>query len=97
MCSFAAPATQLLFIFTIILLWSSLFRRRALNLIQSSCHPISIEELFEYLSTYEIELDPHFDNLLGKHQRRPWHKFVNSENEHLVTTEALDLLSNLLK
>jgi len=55
------------------------------------------EELFEYLSTYEIELDPHFDNLLGKHQRRPWHKFVNNENEHLVTPEALDLLSNLLK
>jgi len=30
------------------------------------------------------------------HRRQPWRKFVNDDNRHLVTPEALDLLTKLL-
>jgi casein kinase II subunit alpha len=30
------------------------------------------------------------------HRRQPWRKFVNDDNRHLVTPEALDLLGKLL-
>jgi casein kinase II subunit alpha len=53
-------------------------------------------ELFEYLEKYNIELDSHFEGVLGRHSKKPWNKFVTPENEHLVTNDALDLLSRML-
>ena len=49
------------------------------------------------LDKYDLELDPHFDGILGRHSRKPWSKFVNSENTHLVTTESIDFLDKLLR
>merc|ERR1712060_439711 len=46
---------------------------------------------------YNLELDPHFDGLLGRHARKSWNKFVNHENQHLVSTDAIDLLDKLLR
>ena len=46
---------------------------------------------------YNLELDPHFDGILGRHTRKPWSKFLNSENQHLVSPEAVDLLDKLLR
>merc|ERR1711871_1354910 len=58
---------------------------------------LGTDELFQYLDTYQLDLDPHFDNLLGRHTRKPWNKFVNSENSHLVSPEAIDFLDKLLR
>jgi len=58
---------------------------------------LGTDELFAYLDTYCLELDSHFDGVLGRHTRKPWHKFVTSENQHLVTPEAIDFLDNLLR
>ena len=44
-----------------------------------------------------MTLDPHYDDILGNHTKKPWHKFVTSQNEHLVSEEALDLLSKMLR
>jgi casein kinase II subunit alpha len=44
-----------------------------------------------------LELDPHFDGILGKHQPKLWHKFVTTDNQHLVSAESLDFLSKLLR
>ncbi|EQC29921.1 CMGC/CK2 protein kinase [Saprolegnia diclina VS20] len=55
------------------------------------------EDLFEYLSTYDLELDPQYDGILGTHSKKPWEKFLTADNKHLVTPEALDFLENLLK
>jgi hypothetical protein len=41
--------------------------------------------------------DPHFDGILGRHSRKPWHKFVTTENQHLVSPEAIDFLDKLLR
>eukprot|EP01123_Difflugia_compressa_P009884 TRINITY_DN342_c0_g1_i2.p1 TRINITY_DN342_c0_g1~~TRINITY_DN342_c0_g1_i2.p1 ORF type:complete len:366 (+),score=55.92 TRINITY_DN342_c0_g1_i2:11-1108(+) len=36
-------------------------------------------------------------NSLGKQIQRPWHTFITSENAHLATPDALDLLDKLLR
>ena len=45
---------------------------------------LGTEELFEYLDKYQIELDPRFSDILGRHSRKRWERFVHSENQHLV-------------
>jgi hypothetical protein len=49
------------------------------------------------LHRYNLELDPHFDGILGRHTRKPWQRFVTQENTHLVSPEAIDLLDKLLR
>ena len=43
-----------------------------------------------------------YDNLtyidtIGRHSRKRWERFVHSENQHLVSPEALDFLDKLLR
>jgi len=58
---------------------------------------LGTDELLAYLDKYELELDPHFDGILGRHTKKPWTKFVNAENQHLISNEALDFLGKLLR
>lgn len=58
---------------------------------------LGTEELYEYLEKYHIELDPRFTGILGRHSRKRWERFVNPENQHLVSLEALDFLDKLLR
>jgi len=58
---------------------------------------LGTEELFHYLDTYDLELDPHFDGILGRHSKKSWQKFVTPENQHLVSEEAIDYVSKLLR
>ena len=57
---------------------------------------LGTNELFEYLDKYHIDLDTQFEGVLGKHSKKSLNKFVNSENSHLVTPEAIDLLEKML-
>lgn len=57
---------------------------------------IGTRELFEYTKRYGLELDANFVALIGHHQRKPWEKFLTTENRHLVTPDALDLLDKML-
>lgn len=58
---------------------------------------LGTDELFDYLEKYDIELDPHFDGILTPHSKKPWTKFVTAENQHLISDEALDFVSKLLR
>ncbi|XP_035646761.1 casein kinase II subunit alpha' isoform X1 [Oncorhynchus keta] len=70
---------------------------------------LGTDELFGYLRKYHIELDPRFKDLLGQSSfggdytcesfwtRKRWEQFVQTENQHLVSPEALDLLDKLLR
>ncbi len=58
---------------------------------------LGTEELFRYLDTYDLELDPHFDGILGRNSKKPWQKFITAENQHLVNDEAIDFVSKLLR
>jgi len=58
---------------------------------------LGTDELYAYLNKYRIELDPHLEALIGRHSRKPWSKFVNADNQHLVSSEAIDFLDKLLR
>ncbi|CAN1815200.1 Casein kinase II subunit alpha-1 [Linum perenne] len=54
------------------------------------------DELNAYLNKYHLKLDPQSDALVGRHSRKPWSKFINADNQHLVSPEAIDFLDKLL-
>ena len=58
---------------------------------------LGTDELFDYLNKYGLELDPQLEQLVGRHSRKPWSKFMSAENQHLVSPEALDFLDKLLR
>ncbi|XP_024977760.1 casein kinase II subunit alpha-4, chloroplastic-like isoform X2 [Cynara cardunculus var. scolymus] len=58
---------------------------------------LGTDELNTYLQRYLLELDPHLSALVGRHNRKPWTKFVNADNQHLAVAEAIDFLDQLLK
>lgn len=57
---------------------------------------LGTDRLFAYLDKYSLDLDPHFDDILGKHSAKAWSKFATAETMHLVSQEALDLVDRLL-
>merc|ERR1712217_748882 len=57
---------------------------------------LGTDGLFEYLDKYNLQLDPHFDDILGKHSRKAWSKFLTSENQALVNSEVMDLIDRML-
>ncbi|CEQ42390.1 SPOSA6832_04215 [Sporobolomyces salmonicolor] len=67
---------------------------------------LGTDDLFNYLEkagvssfafSYHIELDPEYDEILGVHARKPWSKFVTSENQRYISNEAIDFLDKLLQ
>merc|ERR1712039_765346 len=57
---------------------------------------LGTDGLFEYLDKYNMELDPHFDDILGKHSRKAWSKFVTAENQSLVQLDVIDMIDKML-
>jgi len=57
---------------------------------------LGTEGLLEYLNKYRLNLGSEYDGLLGRYPRKPWQKFVHSENQHLVSDEVIDLIDKLL-
>lgn len=55
------------------------------------------EDFVKYLNTYDIVLDPNLEFLLNGILKKPWEKFVRSKNRHLISKDALDLLTQMLK
>ncbi|KAL8279085.1 hypothetical protein RQP46_008543 [Phenoliferia psychrophenolica] len=53
------------------------------------------DPLFAYLEKYEIDLDSEHD--VGHHGRKPWTRFITSENQQFVSNEAIDLIGKLLR
>uniref|UniRef100_A0AAY4BWJ9 non-specific serine/threonine protein kinase n=1 Tax=Denticeps clupeoides TaxID=299321 RepID=A0AAY4BWJ9_9TELE len=58
---------------------------------------LGTEDLYDYIDKYNIELEPRFNDILGRHSRKRWERFVHSENQHLVSPESLDFLDKLLR
>lgn len=46
---------------------------------------------------YDLELDPQFDGLIGRHASKAWSKFVSPDNAHLCSDDALSFCGGLLK
>lgn len=58
---------------------------------------LGTDDLFAYLDQYDLELDPHFDGLIGRQAKKPWTKFINADNQALVSAEAIDFVAKLLR
>ncbi|KAL3525617.1 hypothetical protein ACH5RR_013989 [Cinchona calisaya] len=58
---------------------------------------LGTDELNAYLHKYHLELDAQLEALVGRHSRKPWSKFINADNQHLVSPEAIDFLDKLLR
>jgi casein kinase II subunit alpha len=58
---------------------------------------LGTDELFRYTEKYSITLAPEYNNILGRHVRKPWNKFITSDNQRFVTNEAIDFLDKLLR
>uniref|UniRef100_A0A0N5B558 Casein kinase II subunit alpha n=1 Tax=Strongyloides papillosus TaxID=174720 RepID=A0A0N5B558_STREA len=58
---------------------------------------LGTDDLYVYLEKYGITLDNRFNDLLGRHTRKRWDRFVHNENSHLVSPEAIDFLDKLLR
>ncbi|KAL1932264.1 hypothetical protein VTP01DRAFT_9320 [Rhizomucor pusillus] len=58
---------------------------------------LGTDELFAYLDKYDIELDQHYHDILGRYPRKPWTKFITNENHRFVSDEAIDFLDHLLR
>jgi len=58
---------------------------------------IGTDELYSYLNKYGLTLHTHLANLVGRHPRKSWKKFVEPDNKELCPPEALDFLDKLLK
>jgi len=54
-------------------------------------------ELLQYVQKYQIQLDSHFDDILGNFPKKEWEKFINPTCAALANSEALDLLSKMLR
>jgi serine/threonine protein kinase len=81
------------------------------------CKVLGTDELYTYLEKYDIELDPQYDDILGRYvcaglnrtatlahlssprryQRKPWSRFITSENQRYVSNEAISFLDSLLR
>ena len=74
-------------------------QRRASRPLPSKCclQVLGTEELFQYLDHYDLELDPQFDGLIGRHAAKPWAKFITPENSHLCSDDAVNFVGSLLK
>jgi casein kinase II subunit alpha len=58
---------------------------------------LGTDDLFDYLDKYDLELDPNVEGVLTPHAKKPWHKFMTSDNQHLVSEHAMDFLDKLLR
>lgn len=54
------------------------------------------DDFNKYLEKYKINLGEEFEDM-GYYNRRPWKRFVNEQNKHLVSDEFLDLIDKLLR
>ncbi|KAK9469139.1 kinase-like domain-containing protein [Lipomyces arxii] len=58
---------------------------------------LGTDSLNAYLEKYDIELDPQYDELIGRFARKPWQRFVTSDNQKYISPEALDFIDHLLR
>ncbi|ONH66732.1 Casein kinase II subunit alpha [Cyberlindnera fabianii] len=57
---------------------------------------LGTDELHAYLDKYKIQLGPEYEDL-GHYTRRPWFRFTNDSNKHLVNDDFVDFINKLLK
>lgn len=58
---------------------------------------LGTDELDEYLTKYNLRLQPSLQALFGRHTKKPWATFITQQNQPLCPPEALQFLDKLLQ
>ncbi|KAL0237470.1 hypothetical protein PCE1_000867 [Barthelona sp. PCE] len=58
---------------------------------------LGTDDFYAYLSKYSISLDWEIERAVGTHQKKPFLKFVTETNQHLVSSDALNLIKSCLQ
>lgn len=58
---------------------------------------LGTDDLYAYLEKYDIELSPEFDDILGRYAKKPWSRFITSENQRYISNEAIDFLDKWVR
>lgn len=58
---------------------------------------LGTDDMYKYFEKYQIELGEEYEGGLGHYARRPWSRFINANNEHLITEECVDLIDRVLR
>ncbi len=58
---------------------------------------LGTRDLTRYLEKYKLVLDKNYNGILGKYSKVMWEDFITRENKRLVSLDALDLLSRMLR
>ncbi len=48
------------------------------------------EDLKALLVKYDLQLDPKYNEYLGRYKRKRWDSFINNENKHFCTPDAME-------
>lgn len=56
-----------------------------------------MQNLIEFLTTYNLTLGPEYDVLMGTYSIKSWWSFERADNKYFLSNDAIDLLDNLLK
>lgn len=59
-------------------------------------HVLGSSGLYAYMKKYNIHYNDYIEKL-GNHSRKSWQRFINTENEYLVSDHAFNLLESLLR
>jgi len=57
---------------------------------------LGTDDLYAYVEKYRMTLDPQYEDILQRHAKKPWVKFISPEVQHLCSEEGLDFLDKLL-
>ncbi|GLU15918.1 hypothetical protein SLE2022_323710 [Rubroshorea leprosula] len=57
---------------------------------------LGTDGLNAYLNKYHLELDPQLKALVGRHSRKQRSRFINSDNQHLVSPKVILILLDFL-
>ncbi|BGP42380.1 Homeobox protein HD-6 [Rhodotorula kratochvilovae] len=57
---------------------------------------LGTDDLWAYLDKYNLDLDPELEVALGSHTRKPWGRWVSSDNSKYISSDALALLDRML-
>lgn len=88
---------------TTLINWSKLLKSSAqMSFILSvsalpQCPSFFLLIVYSSLERYDIDLDAQFDDILGRYPRKPWSRFISSENQRYISSEAIDFLDKLLR
>ncbi|KAF5707051.1 CMGC CK2 kinase [Fusarium globosum] len=58
---------------------------------------LGTDKLYRFVNEYDLELNDEELEALGQHHEQAWTDFINSDNEMLVSDEALSLIDQLLR